>query len=303
MPIGDFLRRRPEGQTCQACGSPLPHGAVFCPSCGVKVDDPQAEPLHIVDRITGLFNDRFVRPVLEDELARAHRYQRNLGVLLIEANGAGSPDEALKLMAAALAGTVRDVDTPGVIGRNPPQLLAILPDTDVAGTAHPANRALSSVNGTRKTHGGQDARPRRASVRFEPVCESPMRGGRRTAELGGFASPQSADLLREVDYGDYEGLTSKQIHEANPSWELYMDGSPGGETPTQIYARVQAFIALAGKSGGRVLAFSHGHTLRATGAAWIRADLIVASGLMLDVATLSVLRDDGHRLIALWNSP
>ena len=98
MPIGDFLRRRPEGQTCQACGSPLPHGAVFCASCGVKTDDPQAEPLHIVDRTTGLFNDRFVRPVLEDELARAHRYQRNLGVLLIEANGAGSPDEALKLI-------------------------------------------------------------------------------------------------------------------------------------------------------------------------------------------------------------
>jgi hypothetical protein len=44
MPIGDFLRRRPEAQTCQACGSPLPHGAVFCPSCGVRADDPQSEP-------------------------------------------------------------------------------------------------------------------------------------------------------------------------------------------------------------------------------------------------------------------
>src|SRR5205823_172626 len=53
MPIGDFLRRRPEAQTCQACGSPLPQGAVFCPSCGVRADDPQAEPLHIVDRATG----------------------------------------------------------------------------------------------------------------------------------------------------------------------------------------------------------------------------------------------------------
>jgi len=48
---------------------------------------------HIVDRTTGLFNDRFVRPVLEDELARAHRYQRNLGVLLIEVNGSLPPDE------------------------------------------------------------------------------------------------------------------------------------------------------------------------------------------------------------------
>ena len=135
----------------------MPHGAVFCPSCGVKTDDPQAEPLHIVDRTTGLFNDRFVRPVLEDELARAHRYQRNLGVLLIEADGAGPPEDALKAMAAALAGTVRDVDTPGVLGRTPPQLLAILPDTDVAGTAHAANRVLSAVNEALSVQGGHAA--------------------------------------------------------------------------------------------------------------------------------------------------
>ncbi len=154
MPIGDFLRRRPEAQTCQACGSLLPHAAVFCPSCGVRADDPNAEPLHIVDRSTGLFNDRFVRPVLEDELARAHRYQRNLGVLLIEANQVGTADEALKTMASALAGTVRDVDTPGVLGRIPPQLLAILPDTDVAGTAHAATRVLAAVNEGLKPSGG-----------------------------------------------------------------------------------------------------------------------------------------------------
>jgi broad specificity phosphatase PhoE len=139
-------------------------------------------------------------------------------------------------------------------------------------------------------------------VTFDTVYASPMQRARQTSELAGFSSPQITDLLKEVDYGDYEGLTSRQIHEANPSWELYMNGSPGGETPTQIYTRVQAFIALAGKSGGRVLAFSHGHTLRAVGAAWIRADLSVASGLMLDVATVSVLLDDGRRLIALWNS-
>ncbi|HEY1420565.1 MAG TPA: zinc-ribbon domain-containing protein [Candidatus Dormibacteraeota bacterium] len=157
MPIGDFLRRRPEAQSCQACGSPLPAGAVFCPSCGVRTDDPHAEPLHIVDRTTGLFNERFVRPVLEDELARAHRYQRNLGVLLIEADNAIPPDDALKAMAAALAGTVRDVDTPGVISHAPPQLLAILPDTDVAGTAHAANRVLTAVNEALKPQGGQAA--------------------------------------------------------------------------------------------------------------------------------------------------
>src|SRR5881409_3002004 len=140
MPIGDFLRRRPEAQTCQACGSPIPHGAVFCAMCGVRADDPQAEPLHIVDRATGLFNDRFIRPVLEDELARAHRYGRPLGIVLVEnvSNGDGAypseafpqQEETLKLMAAAVAGTLRDVDTPGVLGKRPPSLLVVLPDTD-----------------------------------------------------------------------------------------------------------------------------------------------------------------------------
>lgn len=129
-----------------------------------------------------------------------------------------------------------------------------------------------------------------------------MQRATRTAELAGFPNPQLTDLLREVEYGDYEGLTSKQIHEANPSWEVYSEGSPGGENPAQIYERAQAFIALAGKTGGKVIAFAHGHILRAVGAAWIHANISVATGLMLDVATLSVLRDDGHRLITLWNS-
>jgi probable phosphoglycerate mutase len=94
-----------------------------------------------------------------------------------------------------------------------------------------------------------------------------------------------------------------QIHESNPDWEVYLDGSPGGETPDQIYSRAQRFLLLVGKSGGRVLAFAHGHILRAVGAAWIRADISVAGGLMLDEATLSVLRDDGRRLVTLWNAP
>src|SRR6266513_4163526 len=185
-PVGDFLRRRPEAMSFQACGSALPSGAIFCPSCGVRADDPQAEPLHIVDRTTGLFNDRFVRPVLEDELARAHRYQRNLGVLLVEVNGSAPADDALKTMAAALASTVRDVDTPGVLGRTPPQLLAILPDTDVAGTAHAANRVLAAVNEALKAQGAQAAvglvcvRPGQR-VRAGAVIESAgrsMRSGR-----------------------------------------------------------------------------------------------------------------------------
>lgn len=110
-------------------------------------------------------------------------------------------------------------------------------------------------------------------------------------------------MLREVGYGDYEGLTTGAIQETNPDWELFHDGCPGGETSAQVYARAREFIELAAGSGGRVLAFAHGHILRAVAAAWIGSDITVGAGLKLDVATLNVLSDDGRRTIALWNSP
>jgi len=94
-----------------------------------------------------------------------------------------------------------------------------------------------------------------------------MQRARRTAELAGFADPQVTPLLQEADYGRYEGLTSQQIHQQDPGWELYKDGSPGG------------------------------------GAAWIHADITVATGLWLDVATLCILRDgERGQVIALWNA-
>lgn len=132
-----------------------------------------------------------------------------------------------------------------------------------------------------------------------------MRRARRTAELAGITNPEVTPLLQEVDYGSYEGLTTAQIHATRPGWELFRDGSPGGETPAQVYARACAFIALAtaGRAGGRVIAFAHGHILRAVAVAWIAAGIEVAAGLQLDVATLNVLADGDHgRVIALWNA-
>lgn len=142
-------------------------------------------------------------------------------------------------------------------------------------------------------------------ISFDVVYASPMERAWRTAQLAGFADPEIVPLLREVDYGEYEGLTSAQIHATKPGWELYKDGSPGGETPEEIYDRAQRFIDLAVNSGAaRLIAFSHGHISRAIAVAWIGAGIQVAAGLQLDVATLSILRDaDRGRVVALWNSP
>ena len=131
-----------------------------------------------------------------------------------------------------------------------------------------------------------------------------MKRARQTAELAGFSHPSFTDLLKEADYGQYEGLTSKQIHEMDPDWELYADGCPGGETPAQLYARARTFVELATQNGdARVIAFSHGHILRAIAVAWISVDIIVAARLQLDVGTISILRDaDRGRVVALWNA-
>jgi probable phosphoglycerate mutase len=44
--------------------------------------------------------------------------------------------------------------------------------------------------------------------------------------------------LVEWNYGEYEGLTPKQIHKGAPSWLIFRDGCPGGEAPEQVGARV-----------------------------------------------------------------
>ncbi len=132
-----------------------------------------------------------------------------------------------------------------------------------------------------------------------------MQRALRSAHLAGFPTPRITSLLEEANYGQYEGLTSSQIQETNPGWEIYHDGSPGGESPAQLYARAQRFISLVDTGGNkRLIAFSHGHILRALAVAWIGSDITVAAGLQLDVATLSILREGDHgRVIALWNAP
>jgi broad specificity phosphatase PhoE len=146
-------------------------------------------------------------------------------------------------------------------------------------------------------------RIRLSGLNFDAVFSSPLQRAVRTAEIAGFPKPHLTSLLREVDYGEFEGITTAQIHERHPGWELFKDGSPGGESPAQIYARALEFIRLCESVDGRVLAFAHGHILRAVAVAWLRLEITVASGLQLDVATLSRLREDHGHVLAMWNAP
>ena len=140
---------------------------------------------------------------------------------------------------------------------------------------------------------------------FDAVYSSPMQRALRTAAIAGFPDPTITPLLKEFDYGDYEGVTTKEIREQRPGWEIYRDGCPGGETPAEVYSRAEEFIRLCKTMSGHILAFAHGHILRAVAVAWLRLHITAAANLQLDVATLSWLREDlDHgRVLAIWNAP
>jgi sedoheptulose-bisphosphatase len=94
--------------------------------------------------------------------------------------------------------------------------------------------------------------------------------------------------IREWDYGEYEGITSEDIRQRRAeqglgSWDIWIDGCPGGESPEDIIERVDRLIKeirethhgpVIGKpkakgARGDVLVVGHGHILRAFAIRWV----------------------------------
>ena len=111
------------------------------------------------------------------------------------------------------------------------------------------------------------------------------------------------DLI-EWNYGEYEGLTPKQIHKIAPGWLIFRDGCPGGETPEQVGVRVDRVIARSRAVAGNTALFAHGHLLRVLAARWIGRPAGDGEHFLLDTGTVSVL---GHYhtipAIRIWNAP
>jgi broad specificity phosphatase PhoE len=153
-------------------------------------------------------------------------------------------------------------------------------------------------------------RPVLAERNFGLVLSSPRRRALRTAELAGYEGrTEIDDDLVEFDYGGYEGLTTPQIQDRHPGWDLWRDGAPPGETPgetaEQVRRRVERVIARAERvmdDGADVLCVAHGHVLRALAAAWIDLPPDGGARLVLSTAGLAEMGyEHGNRIIDLWN--
>ena len=103
----------------------------------------------------------------------------------------------------------------------------------------------------------------------------------------------------EVDYGEYEGRTTAEIHRARPDWDLWRDGCPGGETIAEAAARAERVIARVRAVDGPVLLVGHGHLTRTLASRALTLDPDHGRHLALDPASLSIVGAE-HAAPALW---
>ena len=134
---------------------------------------------------------------------------------------------------------------------------------------------------------------------FALVLTSPMQRAMDTCKLAGLGErAQVRDDLREWDYGDYEGVTTAQIHERDPSWSHIGRNLPVGG------ARADRVIAEARQAGGDVILFGHGHMLRVVGARWVGLPPQDGGLLGLGTGALCTLGyEHGLPILVHWNEP
>ena len=144
-----------------------------------------------------------------------------------------------------------------------------------------------------------------AKEAFALVLTSPLQRARETCKLSGLGDQADVDTnLMEWNYGEYEGITSRQIHEMVPGWLVFNDGAPGGETPEQIGVRADRVIARVRSVRGVVALFAHGHILRVLVARWLDLPATAGRNFLLDTGTLNILSYyRGYPAVKTWNAP
>lgn len=142
-----------------------------------------------------------------------------------------------------------------------------------------------------------------AGHEFGAVLSSPLLRARRTAALAGFPDVVADDDLREWDYGEYEGLTTDTIRRTVPGWTVWTHPCPGGESASQVGARLDRVVARLRAQAGPVVLFGHGHALRVLVARWLGLPVEAGALFRLETATVSVLGYERETpALVRWNA-
>lgn len=141
-------------------------------------------------------------------------------------------------------------------------------------------------------------------VSFSRVLSSPLQRAMETAQLSGLGTRVEANEdLREIDYGDYEGRTTKEIRESVPEWTVWTHACPNGESLEDAAARARRVIDELQGTTGSVAIFSHGHMLRIFTCTYLGLPPDAGKHLELDTCSVSILATEHESpTIKLWNS-
>src|SRR5262249_27469529 len=144
---------------------------------------------------------------------------------------------------------------------------------------------------------------RLAGLAFAKVVTSPLLRAARTCALAGFGGVAEVDRdLVEWNYGKYEGLRTAEIRLERPDWQLFRDGCPEGESPSQVGDRADHALSRVREVKADVLIFSSGHLLRVLAARWLGLEPAAGRLLTLNTASLSILGYENNQpVIRLWN--
>ncbi|MFY9766801.1 MAG: acid phosphatase [Mycobacterium sp.] len=136
------------------------------------------------------------------------------------------------------------------------------------------------------------ARPGLADLHLDnpKVISSPRRRAVETAELAGLTVDEKSELLREWDYGSYEGVTTAQIHQSRPDWSIWTHGCPDGETVAQVSDRADRAVALALEymASRDVVFVGHGHFSRSVITRWVQLPLVEGSRFGMAPASVAL---------------
>jgi len=140
---------------------------------------------------------------------------------------------------------------------------------------------------------------------YQHVFTSPLQRASRTCELAGFGGRAQIDPdLVEWNYGEYDGLTTEEIRKLRPSWHVFRDGCPGGESVAEVAARADRVVRRLRELNANVLLFSSGHFTRVFAARWLGLEPSCGRLFMLSTTTLSILgyeHTTSAPAIRLWN--
>lgn len=167
--------------------------------------------------------------------------------------------------------------------------------------ATPATRTLTfPADEALDMRGVADAEALASALPADPgaVLCSPAARCRQTVAAAGLAAPHVDPRLAEGDFGTWTGRTLQEVHGddigAATAWMTDPDAAPhGGESLTDLSARIAGWLDEQGQMDGKAVAVTHGGVIKAAIVHALGAP--VMSFWRVDVAPLSITTLHAHQ--------